>query len=593
MIPQVQQALQQRRFLHSQGQLVRKEFMLHDRNNWPTINFPAVQTAQAFAQGRAMYPQDLIARQQQQAFFPQSKGGTMPGAVGPSPRRAPPPASGHVRGPSGSMGVAATGEPTLEDEEDVSRGDAMDFLTPRDISKMRYQQHHEWMEGVFSSPYATSQIVPVDLGIGRKGELESLTRGFFDAPTGLAQQTKETKDNTPPRIGKMDPAQAEEFTNRATQKVADMAAELEAMKKRHAKRLAKLERTNALKDAERRLRDAQNDPIDYGTGIWRLEGQSDPAGEMANPYSNQSKEKVNDILREVESFYGKRIEVVPDLACIQKGGLEEKSEANGEVSRNQGFDRTLEFTNGHNMERDMESSNTAGGLLDQFHTSNSSTPAQLLTSIATPTAPPETVQQAPSAGGTPAAPINEMSANPRDPSIEANLDQRPETIPSIADMDVDVEMAGLGDEDDQIPASGEGDGSEWVMVNNDEKPAEGEEVPAEVEEELNEINTPHDQSAMQQSNDTPGAFMNTPGSGLQGLTPAEPTEPTTDTAALEESHHFDDAGDFSNIDSAGDALAAYGDEQNEELSLDGLDNSAFGEAFHASDAENHDTGDIS
>ena len=48
-----------------------------------------------------------------------------------------------------------------------------------------------------------------------------------------------------------------------------------------------------------------------------------------------------------------------------------------------------------------------------------------------------------------------------------------------------------------------------------------------------------------------------------------------------ESANFDD---FTNIDSAGDALAAY-TEQNDGLDLPDLDNSAFGDAFHASDNE--------
>src|SRR5271154_3460261 len=45
IIPQVQSMLTQRRYLQSHGQLGRKEFMLHDRANWPVINFPAMQSA--------------------------------------------------------------------------------------------------------------------------------------------------------------------------------------------------------------------------------------------------------------------------------------------------------------------------------------------------------------------------------------------------------------------------------------------------------------------------------------------------------------------------------------------------------------------
>ena len=42
--------------------------------------------------------------------------------------------------------------------------------------------------------------------------------------------------------------------------------------------------------------------------------------------------------------------------------------------------------------------------------------------------------------------------------------------------------------------------------------------------------------------------------------------------------------DFTNIDCAGDALAAY-TEQHDGLDLPDLENSAFGDAFHASDNE--------
>ncbi|KMU72714.1 hypothetical protein CISG_03148 [Coccidioides immitis RMSCC 3703] len=57
--------------------------------------------------------------------------------------------------------------------------------------------------------------------------------------------------------------------------------------------------------------------------------------------------------------------------------------------------------------------------------------------------------------------------------------------------------------------------------------------------------------------------------------------------------NFEDAASFSHIDSAGEALAAY--EENSGLDLEGLDNSAFGDAFHASEGghQHHDTEDIS
>jgi hypothetical protein len=68
----------------------------------------------------------------------------------------------------------------------------------------------------------------------------------------------------------------------------------------------------------------------------------------------------------------------------------------------------------------------------------------------------------------------------------------------------------------------------------------------------------------------------TPGSGLQGLTPGN----TGADSGLDGANF-----DFTNMDSAGDALAAY-TEQNDGLDLPDLENSAFGDAFHASDNEN-------
>src|SRR5271170_3676587 len=40
MSPYVHAMMQQRRMIQASGPLVRKDFMLHDRANWPTINPP-------------------------------------------------------------------------------------------------------------------------------------------------------------------------------------------------------------------------------------------------------------------------------------------------------------------------------------------------------------------------------------------------------------------------------------------------------------------------------------------------------------------------------------------------------------------------
>ena len=208
VMAQVAQQMQQRRMIQTQGPLARKDFMLHDRSNWPQIPAPAGLARAVAGQAAAV---------------------------------------GHRRGTS-----AGQGEATLEEEEDVSRGDILDFMTPRDISRMRYEQHHEWMEEILESPYNIFQIVPGDLGLGRKGELEHLTKDFFDAPLTVGRETSGSAE--PARVGKMERNTADDFKKRATDKIASMQAELEKMRQTHARRMERLQRATMLNSAEKRLR---------------------------------------------------------------------------------------------------------------------------------------------------------------------------------------------------------------------------------------------------------------------------------------------------------------------------------------------------
>ncbi|KAJ5762497.1 uncharacterized protein N7511_005879 [Penicillium nucicola] len=458
--PQIQATMAQRRFLQSQGQLARKDFLLHDRNNWPTINFPQMGP-QAFAQPAAPYPGHA---QQRPGFYPQGHPGAMPAGapVAKGPR-------GH-RAPSAAMG-AATADFAIEDE-DVSSGDTMDLLTPREVSKMRYQQHHEWMEEIFASPYAITQITPVSLGLGRKGELESLTAGFFDAPVGTTGgEGQEAGDGQP--ATKMEPGKAEEFAERVSKKVADVTAEIEKMKKQHARRMQRFNRTSLLKDAEIRLRESAADPAERGPEIWRLEGRVVIPTEDETPQldyvEDKAKFKVDDIVREVETAWKKQIVSEPKVSCVEKGGLLEKIEPEHK-------DEPDSFTN------DMVMDHDDTHLLNQFGS--------------------------PGVGG---AGMSSVSVNGQ-------------PIPAGISTDIDMDLGG------QLHGAPNGESNDWVMVNEqkDHGPVGGE-------------------------------------------------------------------FDFTNIDSAGDALAAYS-EQNDGLDLPDLDNSAFGDAFHASDNEhshNPDADDMS
>lgn len=449
----------QRRYLQSQGQLARKEFLLHDRNNWPTINFPPQIPPQIPPQGFAQPQAAAYANAQagRPGFYPPQ---AHPGAVPPAPAQGK--AQRAHRAPSAAMAAAAA-DFALEDE-DVASGDVMDLLTPREVSKMRYVQHHEWMEEIFASHYAISQITPVSLGLGRKGELESLTAGFFDAPAGAEGQEGQAPDAT-----KLEPAKAEEFADRVAKKVADMTAEIEKLKKQHARRMERFNRSSLFKDAELRLRDAAADPTATGTEVWRLEGRIIvPNEEGETPQldylEEKAKYKVNDVVREVETAWKKQIVPEPKVSCVEKGGLLEKIEPEQK-------EEPESFTN------DMVIDQADSHLLNQFGSST--------------------------VGGT---------AAPAQPGAEISGD---------VDMDMGNQLGGGGTA---------GETGDWVMVNNENK----------------------DGNAVA-------------GAGEGNL----------------ESANFDD---FTNIDSAGDALAAY-TEQNDGLDLPDLDNSAFGDAFHASDNE--------
>jgi hypothetical protein len=114
--------------------------------------------------------------------------------------------------------------------------------------------------------------------------------------------------------------------------------------------------------------------------------------------------------------------------------------------------------------------------------------------------------------------------------------------------------------------SGDQDGGDWVIVDKEE-------------------NAPGAAPAGGEGLET--TATSTPGKGLEGLTPGSNLE------GVLESSNFDDVSGFN---TAGEALAAYGDDQNDSLGLGGLDDSAFGDAFHAPEGDqdhiHHDTDDI-
>ena len=281
---------QQRMQILQHGQLAKREFMFNDRANYPMIPYPAAAAAAArpnprYPPGTAQYQQAMMKQNYQPASKRQRTGA--PGA---------PIGRGQARGY------------LKEDEREY--GDVIDHLSQRDIAVQRFTQHHEWLEEVFASPYATAKIQPVALGFGLTGELEPLTRGIFNAPDPRPETPAE---NAKPKTygvevaTPLSPEKEREFARRVADKIAQDNAEIEEMERKHQERLASLKNGAQLLTAERQLR----------TANWESEKQASgatPTGEGAPTLES--------LVEAVESKYGRCTAVNHDIRLVERGGLQ-------------------------------------------------------------------------------------------------------------------------------------------------------------------------------------------------------------------------------------------------------------------------------
>ena len=577
--------MNERLFLQQQGLLKRKDFMLHDRANYPSIKLP-VSSMPQYAQQVSGYPGNVIShmnRSQHLSYYPPRQAGNM-ASMGASPaKRQRATQQANIDGPTlstanGAANGIATQDSKVTEEEDTFYGDLMDLLTPQDISGMRYMQHHEWLEEVFSSPYTTAKIIPVPLGLGRKGELESLTSAFFEAPTAVSPRPKEKlcrkreEEKVPERVGRMELGKAEDFTKLASQRISDLNAEMEKMKRQHAKRMTKLKQGATILFAEKKLRNPIASPADSGTESWKLERDSGPPVDKASNdgalAAVRASEHISNIIKEVECVVGKRIAPQSDVTTVQRGGLEERHHVEiSNAPESAAHDRVGGQSNGNadtgspskHFPVAYETATPMSRVPSSLHQDHSTagTPHGISSHIATP------------AGGQ-----EMMGSNQARPQQLRPADN--DTVMSGTSNGMDLQVGG-GNGVNQ--AAGDGEGSDWVMVNREE---EADRMAQAAEESFGADAFTHD-TGMDHSMDTPGVFINTPGSGLQGLTPAAAGNVNEDYNASV----FNDTVDFSALDSAGDALAGYGEQS--DMGLDehgdlGLDTSAFGEAFHGTEA---------
>lgn len=497
LTPQLQQQAQTRRMIQAQGQLTRKEFMLHDRSNWPTI--------------------------------------------------AAPQAVGRRRGGS-------TNEPSLEEEEDVSRGDILDFMSPRDISRARYEQHHEWMEEILESPYNINQIIPGDLGLGRKGELEVLTKDFFDAPITVL---RETSGNEIPRVGKLENGKADNFTQRATRKIAEMEAEIERLKKQHTERIARLKRTSVLNAAEKKLRSAP-------TGGDRRVSSDSPADQPAQ-------DVLDDIAGDVESSLGRKIERVSTVALVSRGGLEDRAP-----------DRSMSMSSQSKPQMSMSPVKAAA---------SPAVPQQQPQQQSQPQQPAQSQQQAPvsmldgstESKGQPIADASNTSSKQATPAAASDLDGMTGDLDVNMDEFTNDQDNDEGDGDDLVNAD-----NDWVMdMGQDDGSNENNEQHND-EQQVSEEQKPAAPPAEQVTESKPAlpAQQQSPEQTPNQGTPADHSNGEHNMEGNEFGEAFENVG-VDDDDTAGDALASYGGgNDDDELNLDGMDDSAFGDAFQS--AGDHD-----
>ncbi|KAK4190484.1 SWI/SNF and RSC complexes subunit ssr4 [Podospora australis] len=577
--PQINNVMQQRQHLFQLGQIVRKEFMLSDRVNWPQIPFPQ--------RGQSMYvpPMPPRAVPQTMAYPPHG------GPAGATPKRGQrgqaqhakqqPPAPPQQQ-PQQQMAGYQSDENAIHDDEDIQRGDLFDHLSPREMSMHRYQQNHEWMEEILSSPYRIGQIEVADLGLGRKGELASLTEGIFEA------QGENVLDQYPkkPYTGRLDPELADEFRKRVQEKNEALRAEIEQMKAQHEKRLAKFKNNATIKEAEQELRSSTRD---YGTEFWRIEGRVDDNDED-EPLERKPTKSVQEITSTVEKVVAKEAVPVPSVHRVQDGGYQEPApepevvlpppqaaaEGTGPglaISMSRQPSHAGSQASGVMVgDSDIDMGGTAGSLLDQMHTgfSNTSTPVN---NFPTPQAH---LAAGTSSANTPAN-INAPSPHP----AQAPTTQPPQPVA----QDVRVPYADIGTASATAPDQGTGSG-DWVVV-----PKGGVSPSSAAHTQL-----PTSTGANQNPTMAAPAAAPTPTQPGGGIAPSS-SKPGSAAPTPSGGLNFEgDNNDFSSLgdlDTAGDALANYDPPSvgaADDMHLD-MEDSAFGEAFHGMDQSGNTPGE--
>ena len=235
----------------------------------------------------------------------------------------------------------------------------------------------------------------------------------------------------------------------------------------------------------------------------------------------------------METELGKSIKVFSEISCKQKGGLVEKSQVSDAGLRGFDFEELANFSD------------------------------QQIQSTSHPTSQPASSRGFGSAGHTP----HEFSIQPPVTGDGAQEDEEAQVLRSEDPM-----MGKLSSHS----ATKDTESGDWIMVEKEGGPSGPENLATpDVVSIMND-------AALEGDLETPGHDLDTAGEALQAFAPDTAVDPSEEFNP----NVFGDTVDFGSLDTAGEALSGYG--VTTEMGLDeqgdlNMDDSAFGEAFHATE----------